>query len=366
MNFFTVEPRDPLFVRDGRPMNPGPGSARSLAFPLPTTLAGLVRTRLGSDPTGKFLGNATALLYEVSIMGPFLCKLKPDSGAPNIFVAAPRDIVWFSTNSESKCGYRLLPMKPDLVSDVVTDLPSELRLVGPAVDPGPAKAVTGPTFWSLHDLLTWLAQPKATLEDITGPTLTREERVHVAIDSAKGTAEDGMLFSTESLRFENWKEHFALLGAFEDSKGRSMTDDVVNLGGERRVSFLRQAPQISWPPAIPLPIRQLKPGALARIVLLSPIIFPEGAIPRNIAGAQVVAAIVPRPEVVSGWDLATQLPKPTRRMVAAGSVYWVTVPKQDGWVESVWMKSIAPDDNGRNPQDLDRRDGFGLAIIGVA
>jgi hypothetical protein len=48
-------------------------------------------------------------------------------------------------------------------------------------------------------------------------------------------------------------------------------------------------------------------------------------------------------------------------MVAPGAVYWVRIPPQEGWVNDVWMKSVCPAE-----QDQDRRDGFGIAALGVA
>ena len=38
---------------------------------------------------------------------------------------------------------------------------------------------------------------------------------------------------------------------------------------------------------------------------------------------QLVAAAVPRAEVVSGWDLAQKQPKPAQRVAPTGSVYWI-------------------------------------------
>ncbi|MFN3496104.1 MAG: type III-B CRISPR module-associated Cmr3 family protein [Hydrogenophaga sp.] len=37
----------------------------------------------------------------------------------------------------------------------------------------------------------------------------------------------------------------------------------------------------------------------------------------------IVAAAVPRFEVVSGWDLAKRQPKPAQRAAPAGSVWWL-------------------------------------------
>jgi CRISPR-associated protein Cmr3 len=76
----------------------------------------------------------------------------------------------------------------------------------------------------------------------------------------------------------------------------------------------------------------------------------------------LVAACVPRPETISGWDFAKRQPKRTRRVVRAGSVYWLDLEggpdDRVRWAEEVMMSNVSD-----APQD--RRDGFGLAAVGV-
>jgi CRISPR-associated protein Cmr3 len=85
-----------------------------------------------------------------------------------------------------------------------------------------------------------------------------------------------------------------------------------------------------------------------------------------------------RHQIISGWDLKhtekrdgrtiNGRPKPTRRLVPAGSVYFVSFSLNDAqleprqalasWLERVWLHNIS--DHAQ-----DRRDGFGLAAVGV-
>ena len=119
------------------------------------------------------------------------------------------------------------------------------------------------------------------------------------------------------------------------------------------IARLDRGPLDGWaPPALP--------QARARVVLLTPALFAEGAVPQQIRGAQVVAAAVGRPQPISGWDMAARGPKPTRRMAPAGSVYWVDLTGQDPaeWARRVHLKGICSDEQ-------DSRDGFGLAAVGV-
>jgi CRISPR-associated protein Cmr3 len=74
---------------------------------------------------------------------------------------------------------------------------------------------------------------------------------------------------------------------------------------------------------------------------------------------QLRAACCGRPVHVSGWDMANRRPKPTRRLVAPGSVYFFT--KTDGSAftaeeaEALWMKG-----QGKSSQE-----GFGFCLPGI-
>jgi CRISPR-associated protein Cmr3 len=98
-----------------------------------------------------------------------------------------------------------------------------------------------------------------------------------------------------------------------------------------------------------------------RLILVTPGIFEHGYRPSQLEGASLIAAAVGRPETISGWDHARRCPKICRRMAPAGSVYWIELDKgidPQEWINRHWMQSISD-----SPQD--RRDGFGLVMIGV-
>jgi CRISPR-associated protein Cmr3 len=109
-------------------------------------------------------------------------------------------------------------------------------------------------------------------------------------------------------------------------------------------------------------------------MLLTPAHWREGSMPQMTGsenplgerpGLRVTldAALVGRPETISGWDFHARAPKATRRLVPAGSVLWLTLEgdpeKRCEWLERVWMQNVSDDETSR-------RDGFGLAVVGVA
>jgi len=90
----------------------------------------------------------------------------------------------------------------------------------------------------------------------------------------------------------------------------------------------------------------------------------------NMPELRLRAAAVPRFQTISGWGLAPDAktgydrpgPKPIRRLVPAGAVYFVDFPAAEADPASVarafWLSSMAD-------TEADRRDGFGLILAGT-
>jgi len=366
MSWFTIEPRDPLMVRDGRPFGLDTEGARSQDFPPPSVTAGMVRSRIGfaKGQDGTF-GLSPGQARAISVQGPLLLSLSgPSTEAPTLLLAAPRDCVLFPVEGREdqwerhRLAPQAVPGEPRPSS-----LPASLAAVVPVAEMPAAKAAAGPAFWTAKELESWLAAPAPSPDTLersrTRPALVHERRIHVAIDPHTGTAEDGKLFQTDGLRFEQHVgppfqvERLAVAIRCDDP---ALRPGLATLGGERRLSVLQPlASDPTW--AAP----SLGESRRARVVLLTPALFDSGAIPATIAGATVVAAAVGRPQVVSGWDMAVRGPKATRRMAPAGSVYWVELPANNApsdWAKKVHFQSISD-------QEQDQRDGFGLAAVGV-
>lgn len=373
MTTFVVEPRDTMVLRDGRPFLTGATSGRTLTMPWPSSIAGLARTRVGSDDNGRFIvERAASLLENVSVKGPWLVRLGMTGEAEEPFFPAPLDAVWFREEGRAarapaargKLRHRLRPAASP--PGVLHDLEQEALELVQAPGVPRSKPEPGPAFYGWSAMEPWLAGRCADgrVDDTHAflDSFERERRVHVALRPETGTAADGQLFSTDGVRFTARAADGSLsryaVAFWCDTPELRDRGGLVVLGGERRASFLRATKAV-------LPRRPnlgAGDGRRLRIALMTPAVFPSGAVPETIRGAKVVAACVGRPEVISGWDFEKRAPKPTRRMAPAGSVYWVELP--DGrdageYADEVWMNSIC-----ENAQD--QRDGFGLALVGVA
>ena len=218
---------------------------------------------------------------------------------------------------------------------------------------------------------------------IDGPT--QVVRTHVRIAPETQTAAEAMLFQTDGYEYvgTGWSPD----AAYEKPNGRSplanraplsllvdtdaeLRGGVDTLGGEARL--------VSWHQiAGALPrcpgelVKAVQAAQACRLVLASPAMFAGGYLPDftwlraqfpNLK-IEVAAALVTRYDVISGWDFAIQKPKATRRLVPAGSVYYLTLKDStpadiDAFVRAVWFQNISDDEQTR-------RDGFGLAIVGT-
>lgn len=406
MAIWLVEPRDPLIVREGRPFGPDPGaSAMSLPFPFPSTMAGGVRTRSALDENGTFKyeqkdQKELNRLKEIRVRGPLLVQLENESdtiarheGADAWLLPMPHDVQFFESDSkEMVLLRRLAPL--DSPAHAQTDFGQKerekhLRLVGLApcdLPQGKRKPYSHNLhYWYWQHYQSWLIDPTQlteqgaiALSSLGHEDLIREYRLHVSMDSNKEIGKEGLLFGTSGLEFTSpgaGKERLrkarrlALAIDIEDETIAPQAG-VAGFGGERRLVTWRQS-NAHFPPCPPALKQAIKNDRHCRLILLSPASFAQGYYPTwlRTTHAQAYdvkvdlrAIAVHRPQVVSGWDLALGTPKPSRRLAPAGTVLFLSVQGSDDaltrWIEQTWMQCVSDDEQ-------DRRDGFGLAVLGT-
>lgn len=381
MNGWLIDPRDPLVVRDGRP-NDRRSQSDVLPFPFPGTVAGLCRTRLGSEPSRGFTaGKQLDALRDTALRGP--CLVAEGDAGTVLLAPAPSD----AHVVEDPVGHvlRLRALHPLDEADALFD-----QVLGASLPVGMTAEheVTGkpprdlPRWWAWPRFEAWLTGRGRAFDGDAAArflsdgvsALPAEPRLHVAIESSRGTHRDGMLFGATGLRFIQGGRRLSI---YVDFDGRALPDREIHagigpMGGERRLGYWRPT---DWtlpgpPDAVATALTAQSAVARVRLVLLTPAIFTAGWRPGAespafaVSGVEVklVAARVPRPEVVSGWDFESGRPKPTRRMVPAGSVYWLDLrgppEARREWLDRVWMQNVSDDAQ-------DRRDGYGLAAVGV-
>lgn len=392
MTIWIIEPRDPLIARDGRPFGPDPGArASTLPFPPPSAIVGGLRHKAGMDADGRFDGSPATIerIKQLMLRGPILAELEDETDTVRQFLfPAPTDALVLepARSSGAVDPVRVLRLAPrEMLTTVVTNMPDSLQPVMPALRVPDKVSSRAPRFWHQSAFENWLLNPRedlsTTLDELGITGLDQDARMHVSVRPETQTAREGALFQTRGLEF-TWRDRhvqqreeafvtrrLGLAAAFEDETGAytppRFSGGFAPLGGERRLMRWKTVDQTLPDPPDGL-IDRIIAERCARVILITPAVFKEGYRPplaweRGGVTAELKAAAVPRAQVISGWDLHLGKPKPTRRLAPAGSVYFIEWPagaNARAWIDATWMQNVSDDEQ-------DRRDGFGLAVLGV-
>lgn len=382
-----ITPRDPIVARDGRPFGIGQ-SNHSLSWIYPSVVAGSLRTMLGKYLDLSFTPQDVIDLKAIEIAGPFLADEN------QLFFPAPRDIV--VKEDEQTRNRETFAIRPrELEVDEGCDLPSNFMhptiVVGADEDFKPANL---PYFWSARKMVDWLCEanmvqfnalpdPKKVnlrSEPDFKNTPMKDERVHARINKDTGTTREGDLFSTTGLAI--CPRDKLVVRVITEGLLRIPTDlsTIHPLGGERRIVHWGITPvaEDQWNCPVEI-INATQNESRLRLILASPAIFDDGWKPGWLrdengilrgtppgAPPDVVlilrGACVDRWQPISGWSYEQGHvgPKPVRRLVPAGSVYFFEIEAGTikSLAEQLWLQSISD-------QEQDRRDGFGLALWGI-
>lgn len=165
-----------------------------------------------------------------------------------------------------------------------------------------------------------------------------DPRLGIALDSGSRTAAKSMLYTSDAISLlpgDLLKKQSAVRFVAAFSGKDLPMDGLVRLGGDGRGAHIEPADATLAATLSELGCPQ--PGWKGfRLILATPGIFPDGWLPPGVdpasrslklngLEAELVAASVPRHEVISGWDMAKHEPKPARKVVPTGSVYWFRV-----------------------------------------
>ncbi len=257
-----------------------------------------------------------------------------------------------------------------------------------------------PAWISEKQMRSYLDGEGVEFETDAAPLFDKENRTGIAIDAKYGSTEKGKFYLAEYLRL---REDAALKGfvACESvCHGKNQTDVVerffaesvehaVVLGGQQGVAQVMASPLAKDLPAV-LPGGD-GCGCYLKWILLSPAIFDGGWLPdwtnaetgavmlpsekpERIPGesrsewrlrfpeslkANLVAARMEKPLVISGWNLRKGGPRTTRLAVPAGSVYWF---KADSPEDATALCAAL---HGRFKSNYYGEKGFGLGICKV-
>lgn len=397
MKTWIVEPHDSFIARDGRPFGLFPGvRATSLPFPFPSTTTGGVRTRDGLDSDGVFDTSPANItrVKDLEVHGALLVQIDNDARVVQWYVQAPADVLLLDASDKDPnkaLVSRLIPGAP--FPNAEANIPDDLLPLYLSTKSRSKPHGYAPRFWKWENLEKWLLDPRdfvvGDLYDFGLNNLAQDERSHVAIEGETQASEEHSLFQTRGLEFTRQKRGSNLASATRlalalSSDASNISQGVASLGGERRlVSWRGHQGAIDLfnsecPKAI---VDRIVEDRACRVVLLTPAYFEAGWKPGWIMTNDrltLKAAAVGRAQVISGWDfefvgkrsdgtIIQGRPKPTRRLVPAGAVYFFKLNGDESalrnWIAATWMRCISDDDNTLPTEP--RKDGFGLGVVGT-
>ena len=391
--WFSIYGSDTLLFRDGRPFSTEAGAqaAMTLPLPLPSTVAGMLRTRLGNAQKWDWTQAAQQeAALRIVVHGPLLaCNNAP------VFPAPADALIYDIEDTDKATGETtftptVMCLRPGMEAGTGCDLPDAALLPLRVTDD--AKPKSGYVYWPEEHILAWLAF--AAGEDFTPPKPIagpqKEERVHVGIDRNTGVSDKGHLFTAQFLSLahyprwqkaepaQEWSLRVRMEAPVETQDGEqtgAQTDlrGLATFGGERRLAAIESGE--AWASCPDCLKAQMQDRNHVRLLLATPAIFTdgwkpgwlqgglEGVVPGTSVKVRLKAAAVKRREAVSGWDYRVgnqRGPKPVRWLTPAGSVYFFEVV--DGnkaeLAEAAWMRPVSD-------AAQDCRDGFGLALWGI-
>ncbi|MBQ7594472.1 MAG: type III-B CRISPR module-associated protein Cmr3 [Synergistaceae bacterium] len=361
---YRISPIDPIISRDARQFGAG-SPMHSMSWLSNILIAGAVRAVLWKANPEPDSRETLSALKKTTVQGIFpLLNEK-------IYFPRPLDIVKSANNIyqikpceiPDNCGVNmplrgLLPAAPDTDEDF--------------------KPVQLNAFWERDLIIKWLKYGKNNFSLNDADTLSaplHDERVHACIDPKTGTSKGGNLFATTGLDFvhmDGVNDSLKLEQISIDIEGGSLPEKfIAPIGGERRLAefSLNEDDAALWDYPAELP--EFINGRL-RLVLASPAIFAKGwlpdwigeetltgKIPHTNATVKLISAVTERWQPVSGWsyERGNTGPKPMRRAVPAGSVYFFEIITGTLEAKNLWLKSICTDEQNIN-------DGFGLVLAG--
>lgn len=393
-NHLAMLARDGLFIKDGRGWyTSATGRAHTLPWPASSTLRGALRTAWGlwyqrhhniSFSPQDWLAKTGTIQIGAAL--PLLRILDAAWSCAQRIWPAPADAMYAEGESNV---VRLDPTPP------VSNVTSLSHANEPALEslwrpkpPGKAKPETAPTWWRENDMIAWLcAETVARLDENMRQILHPAERtqIHVTINPLTQTASESLLFSINVLEFlaaagREWA--VAMQYTFPGEVGeQAVFESPLPVAGDRRIVHGRELPAevFEMPAALTEAFDDAPPKGL-RLFVVNPAHFARGWMPDgftirlsdqsirgNLPGIaeelHLRAAIVGRPLHISGWNMAANngrgQPKPTRRLVPPGSVYFFTKSNDDTFAASeakaLWLKQLGND----------VEDGHGTVIPGI-
>lgn len=376
MSTVFLEPLDVLFLRGNKLFGDAGSYGEALVPPWPSVAAGALRSRMLADAGVDVAAFARGQLEHPALGRPsapgpftvtaFYVARRSENGRIELLLPPPADLVVAEHDGKQVTVRALKPTALPTEAGIQSLAP--LPLLPVLAEAERSKPAGG--YWLKESgWRQYLRGETPGAHDLvkSGELWSFDHRVGVGLQATTRRADDGKLFSAQAVALKQGVGFIAAVRGAEPP-----TSGTVRLGGDGRAAALHAA-QLDWPePDYNTIARERR----CRLVLTSPGIFERGWLPTGAAEpsqngvpfelhgvrGRIVAAAVPRAEVVSGWDLAQWRPKPAHRVAPTGSVYWLEL---DGSVTADALRQWVDNGLWRDPcEDAARRaEGFNRCVL---
>ncbi|MBN1830356.1 MAG: type III-B CRISPR module-associated protein Cmr3 [Deltaproteobacteria bacterium] len=394
-----IEPLDVLLFRDSRPFDAGEQARATGIFP-PTGLpfAGALRSRIikkqgiafsdykdKENKKGWDLVGSPDDFGPLSFAGPFLTLGRNHARYP-----IPRDLV------KTKEGHLERLKLVECAKDSGASSPPCLscHLVSGGGETNEAEDGYLDDVEFMHYLKNDVT-PKMQGEAVA----VNEPRVGIGRNAA-GTAEKGLIYTavyTRLVKKDKNKERAAFLFRMQSENGGEEAllgeKGIISLGGEARSAYFsvlkeEEAPSLFSEKTKNELLGKLTGKSKFKLCLLTPAVFKKGWLPDGIdeqgeednksyffslgdgVKARLVAAAVGKRREIGGWNLAARGPRPLKRAVPAGSVYFfqtakaLTKEQANVLMDTFHLKTAMNHSSGDQAARYLRGAGLGLACVG--
>lgn len=353
-----IEPLDVMLFRDGKPFSAGEDVIASSKFPpFPSTFYGAIRTEILSRQNFQFkplsqirdkreyLSEIDSITENLRIAGPFIA----DENHLEYF-PIPKDVM------KIKGEDKYVQLKPRSLPPFKSDLAFSPLWVKTNYD---EHIEDSKGFISESDLKRYLRSDEDnwTILD-SDAVFGREEKVGIGRSGATKTTEEGLFYIAEFIRLKIG------FGFTLDIEGNVTLPDngFLRLGGESRAASYRKIEDRKWEDDEIK--KKVKETRKFKLYLLSHAIFEKGWVAdwmqtgeKDGLTFKLISACMGKPVSVGGFDIVENRPKPMKKAVPAGSVYFFELleGKVDELFKAFQFKSIS---------DEKQKEGFGITLVG--
>jgi len=373
--WYKIKPLDTLFFRDGKPFSMGSETWANPIFPpYPSTVYGAIRTwlifergNLKEFEDGKFdielgriIKNEKSNLKEIkkgnlTIKGPFI------SLNNNLYFPVPHVFLKKKGAQESEKNnlfYIDCVSKPEIF---ISDYPLESILINKNYFE--LEECYG--FIDIDSLKDYLMDNKRILQFTEKKEIFMEEKkTGIKRNRKTLSSEEKHLYRVPMIRLKKETNLFIEINGLISYP----EEGLIQLGGEGKTVKIEKIENVD-------PLTNLRDinfkfeNKLLKIYLATPAIFENGWLPKwidkesfegnyNGIRLKLVTCSIGKFNLIGGWDLANQKPKPMYKAVPAGSVYYFEI------LNNISADRIKNTFHLQNISDINPEEGFGLALLG--